>query len=190
MRKAYLSSALVLLFAIAAFAAASKTLPSGTAIPLRTDESITATPASAGHTYAASVSQDVTDANGNVVIPKGSRATLVARKVTGQSNEIALALKSLKVNGRNYTVASDSSVKNTGKEGVGKNKRTAKYVGGGALAGTLIGAIAGGGKGAAIGALAGGAAGAGAQTLTKGKEVKIPAESEMTFRLNQDLQLR
>ena len=75
------------------------------------------------------------------------------------------------------------------KEGVGKNKRTAKYVGGGALAGTLIGAIAGGGKGAAIGALAGGAAGAGAQQLTKGKEIKIPAETEMTFRLDQDLQL-
>jgi len=77
-----------------------------------------------------------------------------------------------------------------GKEGVGKNKRTAKYVGGGALAGTLIGAIAGGGKGAAIGALAGGAAGAGAQQLTKGKQIKIPAETEMAFRLNQDLQLK
>jgi len=54
----------------------------------------------------------------------------------------------------------------------------------------LIGAIAGGGKGAAIGALAGGAAGAGAQTLTKGKQINIPAETEMGFRLNQDLQLK
>ena len=47
--------------------------------------------------------------------------------------------------------------------GVGANKRTAEMVGGGAVLGTLIGAIAGGGKGAAIGAVAG--AGAGAGTL-------------------------
>src|SRR5947199_8387202 len=98
-------------------------------------------------------------------------------------------LQSVTVNGRSYALSS-GSVTTSAKEGVGKNKRTAKYVGGGALAGTLIGAIAGGGKGAAIGALAGGAAGAGAQTLTKGKQINIPAETEMGFHLNQDLQLR
>ena len=190
MRKAFVSSALVLMFAIATFAAASRVVPSGSEIKLRTDENITATPSNAGHTYSASVSQDVTDSNGKVIIPKGSRATLMATK-GASANEVELGLKSLTVNGHKYTVASDAIAKSGGgKEGVGKNKRTAKYVGGGALAGTLIGAIAGGGKGAAIGALAGGAAGAGAQTLTKGKEIKIPAESEMTFRLNQDLALR
>ncbi len=189
MRKVYVSSALVLLLAIATFAATSKVVPSGSEIKLRNDETINATSGSAGHSYAASVVEDVTDANGNVVIPKGSHATLMATK--GESaDQVELALKSLTVNGHKYSVASDAVAHNAGgKEGVGKNKRTVKYVGGGALAGTIIGAIAGGGKGAAIGALAGGAAGAGAQTLTKGKEVKIPAESVMTFRLNQDLQL-
>jgi hypothetical protein len=190
MRKAFVSSVLVLLFAIATVAAATKVVPSGSEIKLRNDETIQATRSNAGRTYAASVSENVTDANGNVIIPKGSRATLMATK--GASNDqVELALKSLTVNGHKYTVASNSVARNAGgKEGVGKNKRTAKYVGGGALAGTLIGAIAGGGKGAAIGALAGGAAGAGAQTLTKGKEIKIPAESEMTFKLNNDLQLK
>ena len=189
MRKAYVSSALVLMFAIAMFAAASRVVPSGSEIKLRTDETINATPSNAGHAYTASVSQDVTDANGNVVVPKGSRASLMAVK-GASANEVQLALKSLTVNGHKYIVASNSVARSGGgKEGVGKNKRTAKYVGGGALAGTLIGAIAGGGKGAAIGALAGGAAGAGAQTLTNGKQINIPAESEMTFRLDQDLQL-
>src|SRR3954466_12024490 len=189
MRKAFVSSVLVLMFALATFAAASKVMPSGSEIKLRNDENIQATSASAGHTYQASVSTDVTDANGKVVIPKGSRATLVAAK-GASANEVALGLKSLTVNGHRYTISSNSVAQSGGgKEGVGKNKRTAKYVGGGALAGTLIGAIAGGGKGAAIGALAGGAAGAGAQTLTKGKEINIPAETLMTFRLNQDLQL-
>ena len=189
MRKAFVNSALVLAFAIATFAAAGKVVPSGSEIKLRTDENINATPSNAGHTYSASVSENVTDANGNVVIPKGSRATLMATK-GANPNEVELALKSLTVNGHKYSVASDAVAKSGGgKEGVGKNKRTAKYVGGGALAGTLIGAIAGGGKGAAIGALAGGAAGAGAQTLTKGKQINIPAETEMGFHLNQDLQL-
>jgi len=56
--------------------------------------------------------------------------------------------------------------------------------------GTIIGAIAGGGKGAAIGALAGGAAGAGGQVLTRGKQINIPAETELKFKLAQDVTLR
>jgi outer membrane lipoprotein SlyB len=63
-------------------------------------------------------------------------------------------------------------------------------VGGGAVLGTLLGAIAGGGKGAAIGAVAGAAAGGTAQVLTRGKEVRVPAETELTFRLEQSVRLR
>ena len=62
-------------------------------------------------------------------------------------------------------------------------------VGGGAALGTLIGAIAGHGKGAAIGAAAGAAAGAGAQVLTRGKTVKVPAESTLRFKLDKPLHL-
>jgi hypothetical protein len=165
-----------------------RTISSGEEIKVRTDQAITADPSNVGHTYTATVSQDVKDSSGNVAIPKGSQAVLAA--VQGdKSNEVALDLQSVTVNGRSYSLSS-ADVKTSAKEGVGKNKRTAKYVGGGALAGTLIGALAGGGKGAAIGALAGGAAGAGAQTLTKGGKVNIPAESELSFKLAQDLQMR
>jgi hypothetical protein len=73
---------------------------------------------------------------------------------------------------------------------VGKNKRTGKYVGGDAVAGAVIGALAGDGKGAAIGALAGGAARAGAQTLTRGKELNVPAETDLRFHLEESLRLR
>jgi hypothetical protein len=58
------------------------------------------------------------------------------------------------------------------------------------VAGTLIGALAGGGKGAAIGALAGGAAGAGAQTLTRGKSLDIPAETVLRFKIQNGISLR
>jgi hypothetical protein len=169
-------------------AQSGRTISSGEEIKVRTDQAIAADPSNVGHTYTATVSQDVKDSSGNVAIPKGSQAVLAA--VQGdKSNEVALDLQSVTVNGRSYGLSS-ADVKTSAKEGVGKNKRTAKYVGGGALAGTLIGALAGGGKGAAIGALAGGAAGAGAQTLTKGGKVNIPAESELSFKLAQDLQLR
>jgi uncharacterized protein YcfJ len=60
----------------------------------------------------------------------------------------------------------------------------------GTAVGAIIGAIAGGGKGAAIGALAGAAAGGGAQVLTKGKEIRVPAETVLNFRLDQPLRLR
>jgi len=166
------------------------TIPSGTEIKLRTDQAIDATTANVGKTYTGTVSQDVTDANGSVAIPKGSAAQLAA--VQGdKSNEVMLDLRSVTVNGRSYLISSGTSTAASGgKEGIGMNKRTGKYVGGGALAGTLIGALAGGGKGAAIGALAGGAAGAGAQVLTKGSKVNVPAETQLTFRLAQDLHLQ
>lgn len=169
-------------------AQSGRTIPSGAEIKVRTDQAITADPASVGRTFTATVSQDVNDSSGNVAIPKGSQAVLAAVQGDKQ-NEVALDLQSVTVNGRSYALSSAGTTTST-KEGVGKNKRTAKYVGGGALAGTLIGALAGGGKGAAIGAIAGGAAGAGAQTLTKGGKVNIPAESELSFKLAQDLQMR
>ena len=74
--------------------------------------------------------------------------------------------------------------------GIGANKKTGEYVGGGALLGAIIGAVAGGGKGAAIGAGVGAAAGAGGVILTKGSQVKVPVETVLNFKLDQDLQLQ
>src|SRR5205085_8546591 len=97
-------------------------------------------------------------------------------------------LESVSVQGRRYMVPAEK-YDSSRQSGVGANKRTGEYVGGGALFGTIVGAIAGGGKGAAIGALAGGAAGGGAQVLTKGRAINIPAETVLTFRLEQPLQI-
>jgi len=181
----------VLLIATAAWAQ-NMTLPSGSEISVRTDEAIKATSANAGHTYAATVSDDVKDANGNVAVPKGARAQLVLVQAPDNKDNVTLDLHSVSVNGQRYMVTAQPTTlsKGTQKSGIGKNKRTGEYVGGGALAGTIIGAIAGGGKGAAIGAITGGAAGAGAQTLTKGKGIDLPAESKLTFRLDQEMSLQ
>ena len=55
--------------------------------------------------------------------------------------------------------------------------------------GAVLGALLGGGKGAAIGAIVGGAGGAGAQVYT-GKNKELPAETQLSFKLAQDLEMR
>ena len=166
------------------------TIPDGTEITVRTDEAINAdaqnTDTDTSRLYSGKVSEDVRDGDGNVLIPRGSPAQLAAIR---DSNGLSLDLRAVTIQGQRYSIESGEVAAGSQKEGVGKNKRTGKYVGGGALAGAVIGAIAGGGKGAAIGALAGGAAGAGAQTLTRGKKLSVPAETNLRFRLQQSLRL-
>ena len=142
-------------FALAA-AAQVRTIPADTDVTVRTNEKIDVGEANSGQTFDSVVNQDVMGENGRVVIPRGSTATLVVRDLS--NNEKALDLESVTANGNRYMITAEGQQYNDEKAGVGKNKRTAKYVGGGALLGTIVGAIAGGGKGAAIGAIAGGAA--------------------------------
>jgi hypothetical protein len=187
MRKLSTALMLALLGSSTVVIAQRATIPSGTEISVRSDEAINADAdnTSSSHSYTGRVAEDVRDRDGNVLIPRGSPARLAAMR---EGDNLTLDLRSVSVNGHRYVVDT-GDVSAGGKEGVGKNKRTGKYVGGGAVAGTIIGAIAGGGKGAAIGALAGGAAGAGAQTLTRGKKLNVPAETTLKFRLEQPLSL-
>ncbi|HYY70127.1 MAG TPA: hypothetical protein VE734_10365 [Terriglobales bacterium] len=167
-------------------------IPAGTTIAIRTNENIKTSQAQPGSSYSAEIAEDVMSPNGQILIPRGSPAQLSVVS-TGKStlggNDLALALRSVSVNGRTYTVTTNTSSGGAGGTGIGANKRTAEHVGGGVLLGTLLGAIAGGGKGAAVGAILGGGAGAAAQVLTKGREINVPAESVLRFRLDQPTQL-
>lgn len=191
-RTAVLCGALVILLGSAVWAQ-NKVIPSGTKVSVRTNEAIDSKTAQAGQTFSAVVDQNILDSSGAVLVPKGSGAQLVLRSVssggTVGTSELALDLQSITVGGRRYMVSTPESVQKSDKEGIGKNRRTAEMVGGGAVLGTVIGAIAGGKKGAAIGAITGAAGGAAVQVLTRGKEVRVPAETVLTFQLNESLQL-
>lgn len=168
-------------------------LPAGSEISVRTDEAIDSETAAEGQTFDAQVTRDATDVNGDVVIPRGSRAQVVIKSASqgGRfrgASDLVLDLQAVAINGREYTIDT-ADVTKKGKAGVGANRRTAEYAGGGAALGAIIGAIAGGGKGAAIGAGAGAGAGALTQVLTKGRSIKVPAESVLTFNLDKPLKV-
>jgi hypothetical protein len=178
----------------AASAVMSKTrvLPAATELPIRTEETIDSGRAADGQVYAAEVASDVRDADGAVLIPRGSNAQIVIKstskggKIRGAS-DLVLDLRSVSIEGQQYTL-NTTDIEEKGHSGVGKNKRTAEFAGGGAAIGAIIGAIAGGGKGAAIGAGAGAGAGALGEIVTKGK-IKVPAETILTFKLDSALRV-
>lgn len=180
---------ITLLLSSAAIVAQQRVLiANGTNIEVRADQSITVKAGDETRSsYPATISRDILDQNGNVAIPSGTPAKL--RVVSDDSSTLTVDLHSIRLEGRNIDVVGETAngAGSTKNGGLGANKRTGTYVGGGALAGTLLGALAGGGKGAAIGAIAGGAAGAGAQVITRGKDLSIPAETKLNFRLNHDL---
>jgi len=168
-------------------------LPAGTELTVRTSEDIDSSTAVVNQTFSAIVERDILGESDTVIIPAGSHAVLVVREVssggTTGSPDIVLDMQSMTVSGRRYLV-STGDLKTDSGTGLGKNKRTAETVGGGAALGTIIGAIAGGAKGAAIGVLVGAAGGAGVEVLNKGKDVRVPAESLLSFKLDRPVSLQ
>ncbi len=132
------------------------------------------------------------DGTGAVAIPAGTQANLRVVTINGggvaKGQNLTLDLDSVNLNGKQYRVDT-SSVTEGGKSNVGLNGKTAAYAGGGVL-GALLGGAFGDGRGAGIGAAAGAGGGILTQLLTKGKKVKVPAESTLTFRLTQALILQ
>lgn len=163
-------------------------VPAGTTIQIRTTEAIDAQTMD-GRIYKGIVESDVRDSQGNLAVPRGATAELVVRR--GPDNELVLDLDSVTVHGRRYGVDATRNRIGGGVDirnsGIGANSETARNVGGGALLGAILGGVIGGGDGAAAGAAAGAAVGAGAQILTKGRRVNVPAEALISYRLQSDM---
>lgn len=122
----------------------------------------------------------------SVVVPRGTdlyvrlAAASSAGHLKGKS-ELHLELVKMDFQGRSYDLVSDTY----SETGSSRSASTAKKVGGGAIVGALLGGLLGGGKGTAIGAGVGAGGGAVYQKATRGKQVKIPAETKLDFQLSQ-----
>ena len=75
-------------------------------------------------------------------------------------------------------------------EGEATKGEDATKVGAGAVGGAIIGGILGGGGGAAKGAAIGGAAGTGVVLATRGREVELPAGTDIAATLASEFSVR
>jgi hypothetical protein len=165
-------------------------VPAETVISVVLDEPVGSKVSQPGQTFTASV-RDPVEVDGRVAIPKGARATGLVKdaKPAGRFKggaALELTLTSIEAHGKNYEVQTTSPTETS----KGKGKRTAAMVGGGAGGGALIGGLAGGGKGAIIGGLIGAAAGTGGAGLTGNRDITLPAETPLTFKLVEPLEIK
>ena len=171
------SIVIALLLTFAASWATAETIPSGSHATVRLNTSLSSATAHTGQVWGGTLTHDIVE-HGKVVVHAGApvkgKITYVNR--SGRLHKPgALTVRLSSINGE--TVYSSRITR----QGKSHTKSNATKIGGGAGAGALIGAVAGGGKGAAIGAAAGAGAGTGVAAATGKQEVRIPAESVLTF---------
>ena len=159
------------------------TIAAGTDIRVQMIDSVNSKTSQVGSSFQASLDSPLTVGQ-DVVVPRGTSVYIKlanaksAGKITGQS-ELELELDRLQFQGQSISLRS-STYQQVG-ESRGKQTATRTAIGTGI--GAAIGAIAGGGKGAAIGAAVGAGGGMATQILTHGKEVQIPSETKLDFKL-------
>lgn len=165
-------------------------VPAGTSLAIRINQHISVKHNHAGDRFTGQVTEPIS-VNGNVVIPRG---TPVAGRIDAAhrrghfkgSSILELRLTSMELNGSRYAISTHDNIRTK----KGKGKRTAGFIGGLTGAGMLIGGLASGGAGLAIG----GASGAGAGTLLAGvtgnRDIEIPAESIVRFRLSDPIYIQ
>ena len=163
------------------------TVPAGTVITVRLGNAVGSKLSNSGDQFSASVATPV-EVDGKVVVPSGAEASGKVLQAVAQGNfkgaaVLKLALNSVTINGDPYDVKT-SAVSRYQK---GKGKRTAAMIGGGAGGGALLGGLLGGGKGALIGAAVGAGAGTAGAAATGNKEIVLPAESMLSFKLSEPL---
>jgi len=156
------------------------TVPAGSALVVRVEQTISSKTNNVGDSFTGVLAQSVIVGGVNV-LRAGTpvSGTVVAAKGQGRfkgAGDLGIAINRV----GSYSVTTTTYEKAQS----GKGKRSAALIGGGGGGGALIGGLAGGGKGALIGGLLGAGAGTAGAAFTGNKEVSIPAESVITFRLS------
>ena len=168
---------------ISAPAPVALTVPAGTPVTVRITEALSASHNDVGDRFTGVLDRPLVS-HGSTVFASGTAVSgeVVAAKGKGRfkgAGDLGIELTAI---GREHVSTSVYE-----KVGKGRGKRTAGFIGGGGGLGAIIGGIAGGGKGALIGGLAGAGAGTAAGAYTGNRDVVIPSESIITFRLRSSL---
>ena len=164
-------------------------LPAGTPIYVRLQESVSSRTAQTGQSFSAVLDEPLL-LDGQTIAPQGSPVTgrVIAARESGHLHNagyLRVTLASITMKGKAVPIQASSLFV----EGGSFNKRNFAYIGGGAGAGAIIGSLAGGGKGALIGSAIGAGSGTAAAYATGKKEVGFMAERRLGFRLVQPVTL-
>jgi hypothetical protein len=166
-------------------------IPAGTPLAIRITQRISVKTSRPGDRFDGEVAEPVADSTGRIAIPKSTPVggVIVAAHRRGHfkgSSILELRLTSLTLNGTRYRIET-SDLTRTKK---GKGRRSAAFIGGGSGLGMLVGGVASGGVGLLVGGLAGAGAGTAVGGLTGNRDIEIPSESLVRFRLADDLVVR
>ena len=162
-------------------------IPSGTPLRVTLITAVGSKTSKAGQTFQASLAVPIVVGD-KVVVPKGASATgeVTEAHAAGRFKGAAsldLALTTLFIRGKPHPIQTAVMAEHT----KGKGKRTAGMIGGGAGGGALIGGLAGGGKGAGIGAAVGAVTGTLGAAFTGNRDITLPAETELSFKLQNSI---
>ena len=163
------------------------TVHEGTNLTVVLDQTISTAQNRSGDMFRATVAAPVVIEK-KTVIPKDALVTghIVESVPSGRLKGVArldLTLDSVEIDGETYNLATEDK----GRIGKNHNKRNAVLIGGGGGVGALIGGIASGGVGAVIGAAAGAGAGTAGAAYTGKKDIRVPAETTLTFQLSRSV---
>ena len=160
----------------------------GTNLTIRINQHISVKNTPAGARFDGEVVEPWADANGRVILPKGTPVGGVVDESHKRghfkgSSILELRLTYLTLAGTRYRLDT-ADLTRTKK---GKGKRSAAIIGGGSGLGMLVGGVATGGVGLLVGGLVGAGAGTAVSGLTGNRDIEIPAESIVRFKLADNL---
>jgi hypothetical protein len=172
----------------------SVSLASGAAVSATADDSLHSRHNKVGESFHATVSEDMKDAKGHVVIPSGSVVTFRVTQLEHANNKsekdgkLTLQAEEVSIGGKSYPIAgsADQTTVEHELKGQGVTAGGAARVGGGAAGGAIIGKVIGGKTGAIIGGIAGAAGGAAAAAHTADRDVVVSPGAKVTFTLSSD----
>jgi uncharacterized protein YfiM (DUF2279 family) len=166
-------------------------LASGTAIAAKFDAGISSRTHKAGQKLTGTVSSDVKDKSGRVVIPAGSKVHLTIAAIHESENKrdktgkLVLTPTKVEIAGRSYPLKGSALALDRTLKDRKTNAGDLAKVGVGAGAGALLGTAVSGGstKGAVIGGVAGAAVGTQRAIQTQDRDVVVPAGSRLKVTL-------